>query len=106
MTREFLAEGEKPLFWVGSSRKDLLRFPEAVRIHIGAALGVAQFGSMHPDAKPWKGDGSGVLEIVEDHRGDTFEPCTPFGLRKRFMCCSRFRRSRRRASGRQRPTRI
>ena len=23
-------------------------------------------------AKPWKGDGPGVLEIVEDHRGDTY----------------------------------
>jgi len=25
-----------------------------------------------PKAKPWKGEGSGVLEILEDHRGDTF----------------------------------
>jgi phage-related protein len=24
------------------------------------------------DAKPWKGDGAGVFEVVEDHRGDTF----------------------------------
>jgi phage-related protein len=23
-------------------------------------------------AKPWKGEGSGVLEIVEEHRGDTY----------------------------------
>jgi phage-related protein len=72
MTREFAAAGEKPLFWVGSSRKDLLRFPTAVRMRLGVALGVAQFGGKHPDAKPWKGDGGGVLEVVEDHRGDTF----------------------------------
>lgn len=26
----------------------------------------------HPHAKPWKGEGPGVLEIVEDHRGDTY----------------------------------
>jgi phage-related protein len=26
----------------------------------------------HPKAKPWKGEGSGVLEIVENHRGDTY----------------------------------
>ena len=25
-----------------------------------------------PKAKPWKGEGSGVLEILEGHRGDTF----------------------------------
>ena len=72
MTREFLAPGEKPLFWVGSSRKDLLDFPETVQTHIGIALGVAQFGEKHPNAKPWKGDGPGVLEVVEDHRGDTY----------------------------------
>ena len=28
--------------------------------------------SKHPHAKPWKGEGPGVLEIVEDHRGDTY----------------------------------
>jgi phage-related protein len=33
---------------------------------------VAQFGATHPRAKPWKGQGPGVFEIVEDHRGDTF----------------------------------
>jgi phage-related protein len=49
-----------------------MKFPEAVQTHLGAALGVAQYGGKHPDAKPWKGDGAGVLEVVEDHRGDTF----------------------------------
>ncbi len=42
------------------------------RTKIGVALSVAQFGGKHPKAKPWKGEGSGVLEIVEDHRGDTY----------------------------------
>jgi phage-related protein len=64
--------GEKPLYWVGSAKKDLLAFPEAVKGGIGAALSVAQFSGKHPAAKPWKGEGSGVLEIVEDYRGDTY----------------------------------
>jgi len=64
--------GEKPLYWVGSAKKDLLTFPEAVKDGIGTALSVAQFGGKHPAAKPWKGEGSGVLEIVEDHRGNTY----------------------------------
>jgi phage-related protein len=63
---------EKPLFWVGSAKADLLDFPEAVQDDIGVALSVAQFGGKHPKAKPWKGEGSGILEIVEDHRGDTY----------------------------------
>jgi phage-related protein len=72
MTRLIPAAGEKPLHWMGSSRKDLNTFPALVQLHLGAALGVAQFGGKHPDAKPWKGQGPGVMEIVEDHRGDTF----------------------------------
>ncbi len=40
--------------------------------NMGYALGLAQIGGKHPRAKPWKGHGSGVLEVVEDYRGDTF----------------------------------
>ena len=72
MARSNAAAAEKPLFWVGSSRKDLLTFPEAVKDHLGMALSVAQFGGKHPKAKLWKGEGSGVLEIVEDYSSDTW----------------------------------
>ena len=71
MARALMA-GEKPLFWVGSSREDLLRFPETVKDSIGAALSVAQFGGKHPAAKPWKGEGPGVFEVVDDFMGNTF----------------------------------
>ncbi len=67
-----LTAGEKPLDWVGSSKKDFLGFPEPVKDEMGNALGLAQFGGKHPSAKPWKGQGSGVFEVVEDHAGDTF----------------------------------
>jgi phage-related protein len=72
MSRSTKAPGEKLLLWVGSSKNDLVEFPEAVKDEIGAALSVAQFGGKHPKAKPWKGEGPGVLEIVDDHRGDTY----------------------------------
>jgi phage-related protein len=39
---------------------------------MGNALGVAQFGGKHPAAKPWKGQGPGVFEIVEDHDRGTY----------------------------------
>lgn len=67
-----LREGENPLDWVGSSKKDFLDFPSAVKDEMGAALGVAQLGGKHPSAKPWKGQGPGVLEIVEDHAGNAY----------------------------------
>ena len=63
---------EKPLHWLGSAKKDYLAFPEDVQSEMGFALGLAQLGGKHPHAKLWKGEGPGVLEVVEDHRGDTY----------------------------------
>lgn len=70
--RRVLATNEKPLHWVGSSKRDFLEFPEPVRDDMGNALGVAQFGGAAPTAKPWKGLGAGVLELVEAHDGNTY----------------------------------
>jgi phage-related protein len=64
--------GEKPLHWLGSARKDLLRFPDDVVRALGYALGVVQAGRTPPSAKPWKGEGPGVFELVEDRRGGTW----------------------------------
>jgi phage-related protein len=64
--------GEKPLFWVGASKRDLLAMPEPVIRHIGVALGAAQYGGKHPDAKPWKGSGPGIFEVVSDFDTNTF----------------------------------
>jgi phage-related protein len=63
---------EKPLHWVGSAKKDLLAFPEEVVDDFGYALGVVQQGGVPLSAKPWKGEGPGVFELVEDYRGDTW----------------------------------
>jgi phage-related protein len=67
------AVAPKPLFWIGSSHKDLKAFPPEVRQLMGYALFEAQRGGKHPDAKVLKGfGGAGVLEVVEDHDGDTY----------------------------------
>ncbi len=71
MTRQ-LARGEKPLFWMGSSRTDLMLFPTAVQDDIGTALGIAQFGGTSELAKPWKGEGAGVYEVVESYAGNAY----------------------------------
>ncbi len=72
MVRPHKVPGEKPLFWVGAAKDDLIEFPNAIKDEIGIALSVAQFGGKHPSAKPWKGEGTGVLEVVSNHRGDTY----------------------------------
>ncbi len=41
MARTSLVPGEKPLFWVGSSKRDLLKFPGPVKDEIGVAFSVA-----------------------------------------------------------------
>jgi phage-related protein len=65
--------GIKPAVWIGSARTDVRAFPEEVKDLIGFALNVAQQGGKHPDTKPLRGfGGAGVLEIIEDHRGDTY----------------------------------
>lgn len=43
-----------------------------VQKFFGAALRDVQYGETPPEAKPWKGLGSGVLEIVEDHDRSTY----------------------------------
>ena len=64
--------GEKPLFWVASSKRDLMSMPDKVVRHIGSALGVAQYGGKHPDSKAWRGLGSGVFEVVSNFDTNTF----------------------------------
>jgi len=68
-----MSESIKQLYWVGSSKKDLMALPEIVRDVFGYALHLSQIGKKHPQAKPLKGFGSaGVLEIVEDYRSDAY----------------------------------
>jgi phage-related protein len=63
---------EKPLEWAGAAKRDLMDFPDDVRMAVGYALGVAQLGAKHPVAKPWKGEGAGVLEVVEAFEGNAY----------------------------------
>ena len=58
--------------WVGDSREQVRSFPQAARRIVGEALRFAQQGEKHPKAKPLRGIGSGVLEIVARHDTDTY----------------------------------
>jgi phage-related protein len=63
----------KPLKFVASSKRDLSSFPEDVKQDIGHALFVAQEGGRAASVKTLQGFGGGsIVEIVEDHDGDTF----------------------------------
>ncbi len=63
----------RPAVWVGTSLEDLKMFPDEVQDEMGYGIFVAQMGDKHRKAKPLKGfKGGGVLEMISDHRGDTF----------------------------------
>ncbi|WP_322014475.1 type II toxin-antitoxin system RelE/ParE family toxin [Paraburkholderia sp. J12] len=72
----------KPLYWLGSARKDLQAMPEAVQDTFGYALYLAQTGAKHDQAKPLKGFGSaGVLEVVESTENGTYRAVYTVKLR-------------------------
>lgn len=62
----------RTLRWLASSREDLSEFPSKVRDQFGYELFLAQTGEHPPSAKPFKGVGGGVVELIEYHDGDTY----------------------------------
>ena len=62
----------KPVEWVASSKENIKSFPDDVQDHMGYALHQGKIGTKHLDAKPFKGHGSGVLEVVSLYDGDTY----------------------------------
>ncbi len=65
-----MKEQQRPLFWIGSSKKDLKAMPEVIQDIFGYALHPAQKGRKHDQARPLKGFGGvGVLEVVEGRPG-------------------------------------
>ncbi len=64
---------DKPLAWIGSSKKDLMALPVDVRKFFGHALDFAQHGEKHDAAKVLKGfGGAGVLEVLDDDQDGTY----------------------------------
>lgn len=58
--------------WVGSSLKDLKKFPEAVKDEVGFILYLAQIGEHHKNIKSLTGFRGGIMEIKSDYDKDTY----------------------------------
>lgn len=67
-----IARPMRPLLWVASSKRDYREFPPRVQDTLGFELFLAQTGQHPPSAKPLKGFGNGVVELIEDFDGDTY----------------------------------
>lgn len=62
----------RPLLWVASSKRDYGLFPSRLQENLGFELFLAQMGQHPPSAKPLKGLGGGVVELIGNFEGDTF----------------------------------
>jgi phage-related protein len=62
----------RPIVWLGDSRKRLRAFPVGAQKLMGDELQLIQFGGMPKDAKPFKGIGSGVIELAIRYDGDAY----------------------------------
>jgi len=67
-----IARDVRPLLWVASSKRDYRDFPPSVQDGFGFRLFLAQTGQHPPSAKPLKGLGGLVVELIEDFDGDTY----------------------------------
>jgi len=62
----------RPVVWLGNSKEKLRDFPDGAKKLRGDELQLIQFGGMPKDAKPFKGVGSGVLEIALRYASDAY----------------------------------
>lgn len=62
----------KALIWIGSSKKDLVAMPSAMRRDFGFALDFAQQGLRPDGAKQLRGKAAGATQLSEDYQGDTY----------------------------------
>ena len=84
------------LIFVGDSRRILADFPDPVQRHVGFSLYQAQMGNKLPDAKPLKHFPGGTLEVISDHRGDTFRTVYTVKLEKAVYVLHAFQKKSKR----------
>ena len=62
----------RPIAWIKAARKAFVSFPEGAQDGILRALTVAAEGQKADIAKPLKGVGAGVFEVVLQYRTDAY----------------------------------
>jgi phage-related protein len=91
-----LASFETPVFrlvvWMGNSKRNLQAFPEGAQKLIGDELQLLQFGGMPKDAKPFKGVGSGIVEIALRYDTDAYRTVVAVQLGKKIYVLHAFQK--------------
>ena len=82
--------------WMGDAKNNLREFPEGARKLIGDELQLIQFGGMPRDTKPFKGIGSGVLEIAVRYDKDAYRTVVAVQLGKKLYVLHAFQKKSKR----------
>jgi phage-related protein len=86
----------RPVVWMGNSKRNLRAFPEGARKLIGDELQLLQFGGMPKDVKPFKGVGSGVLEIAVRYDKNAYRTVAAVQLGKKIYVLHAFQKKSKR----------
>jgi len=86
----------RPVVWLGDAKRKLREFSEGARKLIGDELQLLQFGGMPRDAKPFKGVGSGVLEIAVRYDKDAYRTVVAVQLGKKLYVLHAFQKKSKR----------
>jgi phage-related protein len=82
----------RPVVWLGDSKKNLRDFPDGARKLLGDELQLVQFGGMPKDAKPFKGIGSGVLEIALRYASEAYRVVLALQIGRRIYVLHAFQK--------------
>jgi len=82
----------RPLVWLGNSKRNIRAFPKGAQKLIGDELQLIQFGGMPKDAKPFKGVGSGVLEIALRYDKEAYRTVLAVQLGKKIYVLHAFQK--------------
>lgn len=82
----------RQIIWLGNTRKNLKAFPEGAQKLLGDELQLIQFGGMPKDAKPFKGVGSGVLELALRYSSGAYRVVVAVQLGQRIYVLHAFQK--------------
>jgi len=89
----------RPLIWLGDSKKNIQSFPKGAQKLLGDELQLVQFGGMPKDAKPFKGIGSGVIELALRYASDAYRVVTAVQLGTRIYVLHAFQKKSKKGIG-------
>jgi len=82
----------RPVDWLGDSKRNIQEFPKGAQKLLGDELQLIQFGGMPKDAKPFKGIGSGIIELALRYASDAYRVVTAVQLGKRIYVLHAFQK--------------